>query len=150
MSKRISGKDFHINILGFLVHVESSSLTVNDGRVAVTTHGVPDGHVDGDASAGGDIEVDTQNFNLIVEAAKKAGSFKDLPTFDMQYYAKTDEKLQVDAFGCLLKVEDLLDIDPNGTEKQKHKLSYVVTDSDFVHINGVPYLSASEVEGITG
>jgi hypothetical protein len=42
----------------------------------------------------------------------------------------------------------LLSIDPKGGEKTKHKVPFDVTSPDFIHINGVPYLDATEIEGI--
>jgi len=111
--------------------------------------GVPNGHVDGDVSAGGEMEFDTANFNLLIEAAKRAGSFRQLDPFDSVFFAKAgDEELRVEAFGCKLKVSSLLNIDPKGGEKSKHMVPFDVTSPDFIRINGVPYLAAEEIEGL--
>ncbi|WP_242397441.1 phage protein [Aeromonas salmonicida] len=36
---------------------------------------------------------------------------------------------------------DLLDIDPKGGSKAVHKVKGIVTSPDFIHLDGVPYLS---------
>jgi len=41
-----------------------------------------------------------------------------------------------------------LDIDPKGGQKAVHKVPFDVTSPDFIRINGVPYLDASEIEGL--
>ncbi|MNP76220.1 hypothetical protein D3C76_1734230 [compost metagenome] len=65
------------------------------------------------------------------------------------FFAKAgEEELKVEAFGCKLKVSSLLNIDPKGGEKSKHKVPFDVTSPDFVRINGVPYLAAAEIEGL--
>lgn len=149
MAERISGKSFDVNVGDLLVHVSKVTLDITDNRAPVTTNGVPDGYVDGDVSASGEIEVDTANFNLIVASAKAAGSFKQLKPFDQVFFAKAGaDVLKVEAFGCLLKVSSLLDIDTKGGDKTMHKLPFDVTSPDFVRINGVPYLSADETDGI--
>lgn len=146
---RIGGKDVNVNIGGLLVQFASISITITDNRAVAKTSGVPNGYVDGDASAAGEVEVDTANFNLIIEAAKKAGSFKDLEPWDVVFNAETArETLNIEAFGCLFKISDLLNADSNGTEVLKHKLPFDVTDKDFIRINGVPYLKASETENL--
>jgi hypothetical protein len=147
--KHISGKDFDTMIGDLLVHVESATLNITDERTPVKTGGVPNGYVDGDVSAEGEVELDSRNFNIVVEAAKTAGSFKQLAPFDINFVAQSDDdQINVTAFGCLLKVSDLINIDPNGKEKKKHKLSFQVTDKNFVSINGVSYLDAAEIEDI--
>jgi hypothetical protein len=145
----ISGQDFDVMIGDLLVHVESMNASITDNRKAVQTGGVPDGYVNGDVACGGDIELDSKNFNLIIESAKSAGSFRELAPFDITCIAKlSDSEQKQELFGCLLKVSDLLSIDPKGGDKSKHKLPFEVTSPDFVRINGVPYLSASDTDGL--
>ena len=147
--KHLSGKDFDVMVGDFLVHVESANISITDERTPVKTGGVPNGYVDGDASASGDIELDSRNFNILSEAAKSAGSWKGLEQLDINFMAQSDEdEINIEAFGCLLKVSDLLSIDPNGKEKNKHKIGFEVTGKEFVNINGVPYLTAEEIEDI--
>lgn len=147
---KISGMNFDISVGDLKVHVETSTLDITDNSAVAQTKGVPDGWVAGDVAASGELEVDTTNFNLIIEAAGKAGSFRQLETFDMLFYAKTPtDEMRVEAFGCRFKISSLLNIDAKGGEKTKHKLPFDVTSPDFVHINGVPYLSSDEIEGLS-
>ncbi|RON20583.1 phage tail protein [Pseudomonas brassicacearum] len=146
---RIGGKNFDVNLGDLLVHVESCTLDITDNTAVAQSGGVPDGHVDGDVSGSGEMEFDTSNFNLLIEAARTAGSFRELEPFDSIFFAKAgDEELRIEAFGCKLKVSSLLSIDPKGGEKSKHKVPFDVTSPDFIRINGVPYLAAAEIEGL--
>ncbi|WP_312244399.1 DUF2597 family protein [Stutzerimonas nitrititolerans] len=146
---RIGGKNFDVNLGDLLVHVETCTLDITDNTAVAQDKGVPNGHVDGDVSASGEMEFDTANFSLLIEAAKRAGSFRQLDPFDTVFFAKAgDEELRVEAFGCKLKVSSLLNIDPKGGEKSKHKVPFDVTSPDFIRINGVPYLAAEEIEGL--
>lgn len=147
---KISGMNFDINLGDLKVHVENATLDITDNSAVAQTGGVPDGWVAGDVAASGELELDTTNFNLLIEAAGKAGSFRELETFDTLFFAKTPtDEIRVEAFGCRLKISSLLSIDPKGGEKSKHKVPYDVTSPDFVHINGVPYLAAGEIEGLS-
>jgi len=146
---RIGGKNFDINLGDLQVHVESCTLDLTDNTAVAQTRGVPNGHVDGDVSASGEFEFDTSNFNLLIEAARSAGSFRQLEPFDSVFFAKAgEEELRIEAFGCKLKVSSLLSVDPKGGEKSKHKVPFDVTSPDFVRVNGVPYLAAAEIEGL--
>ncbi|MNJ32848.1 hypothetical protein D3C77_275240 [compost metagenome] len=146
---RIGGKNFDVNLGDLVVHVESCTLDITDNTAVAQDKGVPNGHVDGDVSASGEMEFDTANFNLLVEAARSAGSFRALQPFDTVFFAKAgEEEMRIEAFGCKLKVSSLLSIDPKGAEKSKYKVPYDVTSPDFIKINGVPYLDASEIEGL--
>jgi hypothetical protein len=146
---RIGGKNFDVNLGDLLVHVESCTLDITDNTAVAQSGGVPNGHVDGDVSGSGEMEFDTSNFNLLIDAARTAGSFRELEPFDSIFFAKAgDEELRIEAFGCKLKVSSLLSIDPKGGEKSKHKVPFDVTSPDFIRINGVPYLAAAEIEGL--
>ena len=146
---RIGGKNFDINLGDLQIHVESCTLDITDNTAVAQTRGVPNGTVDGDVSASGEFEFDTNNFNLLIEAARSAGSFRQLEPFDSVFFAKAgDEELRIEAFGCKLKVSSLLSVDPKGGEKTKHKVPFDVTSPDFIRVNGVPYLAASEIEGL--
>ena len=147
---RIGGKNFDVNLGDLLVHVESCTLDITDNSAVAQTRGVPDGYVVGDVSASGELELDSYNFGLLVDAAGTAGSFRELKPFDSVFFAKSgDEEMRIEAFGCKLKVSSLLSIDPKGGEKSKHKVPFDVTSPDFIRINGVPYLAASETEGLS-
>ncbi|EKT4494013.1 DUF2597 family protein [Pseudomonas putida] len=147
---RIGGKNFDISLGDLQVHVESCTLDITDNSAVAQTRGVPDGYVDGDVSASGEFEFDSMNFNLLMEAARSAGSFRQLSVFDTVFFGSAgDQELKIEAFGCRLKVSSLLSVDPKGGEKSKHKVPFDVTSPDFIHINGVPYLAASEIEGLS-
>ena len=147
---RIGGKNFDVNLGDLLVHVENCTLDVTDNTAVAQSRGVPNGHVDGDVSASGEMEFDSYNFNLLIESARSAGSFRGLEPFDIVFFAKAgDEELRVEAFGCKLRVSSLLSVDPKGGEKSKHKVPFDVTSPDFIRINGVPYLAAAEIEGLS-
>ena len=147
---RIGGKNFDVNLGDLLAHVESCTLDVTDNTAVAQSRGVPNGHVDGDVSASGEMEFDSYNFNLLIESARSAGSFRGLEPFDIVFFAKAgDEELRVEAFGCKLRVSSLLSVDPKGGEKSKHKVPFDVTSPDSIRINGVPYLAAAEIEGLS-
>lgn len=147
---RIGGKNFDVNLGDLLIHVENCTLDVTDNTAVAQSRGVPNGHVDGDVSASGEMEFDTSNFNLLIEAARSAGSFRELEPFDVVFFAKAgDEELRVEAFACKLRVSSLLSVDQKGGEKSKHKVPFDVTSPDFIRINGVPYLAAAEIEGLS-
>ncbi|WP_458377770.1 phage protein [Pseudomonas fluorescens] len=146
---RIGGKNFDINLGDLQIHIESCTLDITDNTAVAQTRGVPNGHVDGDVAASGEFEFDTSNFNLLIEAAGKAGSFRQLEPFDVVFFAKAgEEELRIEAFGCKLKVSSLLSVDPKGGEKSKHKVPFDVTSPDFIRVNGVPYLASDETEGL--
>lgn len=149
MSQRLSGKSFDVHLGDLMMHVESLSASIEDGRVTVKTNGIPDGWVDGDASCSGDIELDRENFNMLVEQASRVGSWKALEPLDIVVYGKVGEnECKIELYGCLLKVSDILDVKPDGKEKDKVKLGFEVTDKEFVRINGTPYLSDLEIEDL--
>lgn len=146
---RIGGKNFDVNLGDLLIHVENCTLDVTDNTAVAQSRGVPNGHVVGDVSASGEMEFDTSNFNLLIEAARSAGSFRALEPFDIVFFASTpSEEFRVEAFACKLRVSSLLGITPKGGETSKHKVPYDVTSPDFIRINGVPYLDAKEIEGL--
>ncbi|HDS1696316.1 MULTISPECIES: DUF2597 family protein [Pseudomonas] len=148
MSK-IGGKNFDITVGDLQIHVETVTLDITDNSAVAQTGGVPDGYVDGDVAASGELELDTTNFNLLIDAARAAGSFRQLEPFDSLFYAKTPtDEFRVEAFGCKPKISSLLNIDAKGGEKHKHKVPFDVTSPDFIRINGVPYLAAAEIEGL--
>lgn len=150
MAGRIGGKNFDVNLSDTRTHVEAVTLDISDNSTVAQTGGVPNGHVDGDVAAAGEIEVDIANFKLIKEQAATAGSFRALEPFDIVFYAKAgDEEIKVEAFGCKLRISSLISIDPKGGAKSTIKLPFDVTSPDFIHIDGVPYLDAAEIEGLT-
>ena len=149
--QRIGAKDFSITVGDLSLTVSQATLGITDNVEVAKDRGVPNGWVAGDVSGEGDMDLDAQALSILSEAAAFAGSWRELPEFDMLFYAKaaSGEEMKVEAFGCKLKVESLLNINQNeGASKHTSKVKFIVTSPDFVHINGVPYLGASETEGI--
>ncbi|MBI6436435.1 DUF2597 family protein [Proteus mirabilis] len=141
--KRISGQSIDFNIDGDLVHVEKVSLSITDNTGVAQTNGVPDGYVNGDVSAEGELELSTKYLNIITAKARSAGSWRAIPLVDLMWYAKAGtEELKVESFGCKLNVTDILDVDPKGGAVMTHKIKFIVTSPDFVRINGIPYLES--------
>lgn len=151
MSKRISGMSFDFNMDGTAVHAESISLNITDNTAVAKTRGVPDGYTDGDVEADGEIELDSKNLMAEQDAARSAGSWRGIALQDFLFYAKAgDEEMKVEAYGCKIMISDLLNIDPTSADKAKHKIKYIVTSPNFVHINGIPYLSADDTRDLLG
>ena len=148
--QRISGKDFDVYIGDLTMNVGKATLTIEDKTDVAKDNGVPNGWVDGEAGASGDMELDAQAIGILGEAAKAAGSWRGLPSFDILFYAKTgqDEEMKVEAFGCKFVLDSLLDLDKAGGQKHISKVKYFVTSPDFIRINGVPYLRPEETEGL--
>ncbi|NIB44777.1 DUF2597 family protein [Pseudomaricurvus alkylphenolicus] len=147
--QRLSGKDIDFMLGALLVHAEEVTLNIEDNTKVTKSKGVPNGWVSGDKGASGDITVDTANLQTILDAAKQAGSFSALEPFDFVANGEgTTDKLTIEAFGCKLRINDLLNAQADGGEKLTHKLSYDVTSNDFVKINGVPYIDAKEIQNL--
>ncbi|MDC0598869.1 DUF2597 family protein [Gammaproteobacteria bacterium] len=145
MGVKISGIDINTMIGDLAVQVREITLSIEDGSKAVMSRGRPNGHVRGAVSAGGDLTVDKANLDLILEAAKTAGSFQELEPFDIVFNADVgDQSLNIEAFECLIKLSDLLNSNDNGEEKLTHKIPFEVTGKDFIRIDGVPYAAESE------
>ncbi|MDR7019596.1 phage protein [Aeromonas salmonicida] len=151
MTRRISGQSFDTTLMGTMVHIEKASLSITDNSAVAQTRGIPDGYVDGDVAAELEFELDAKNFTLLGDAAKRAGSWRGMKPDDVLFYADTgDETMKVEAFGVKLLLSDLLDVDPKGGSKGVHKVKGFVTSPDFVHINGVPYLSDDDTRHLKG
>ncbi|WP_346205000.1 phage protein [Aeromonas salmonicida] len=151
MTRRISGQSFDTTLMGTMVHIEKASLSITDNSAVAQTRGIPDGYVDGDVAAELEFELDAKNFTLLGDAAKRAGSWRGMKPDDVLFYADTgDETMKVEAFGVKLLLSDLLDVEPKGGSKGVHKVKGFVTSPDFVHINGVPYLSDDDTRHLKG
>lgn len=146
---RINGKGFDVRLLGFPIHFESFTLTIEDESGVAMNNGVPDGNLPGNCKASGELVLDSQYFMQLTAAAAAAGSWQKIPPFVIDAYAQGEnskgaELSHVRAFGCKMRISDLLNIDSNSSDKSTHKIKFDVTDPDFVWINGVPYLDESE------
>ena len=91
MSTNLTGQDVDVRMGDLNIVFESMSLSIEDGRVASFSRGVPNGDLGGKYSAGGEISVDTTNLLLFIEAAKNVGAFNRLPKFDGIFNASTDD-----------------------------------------------------------
>lgn len=145
----LSGQDFDVMLGDVLVHVENLSASISDNRKAVQTRGIPDGYVNGDVGCSGDLEIDSVNMKLLIDSARSSGSFRQLPPFDIILIGKNiDNEQKIELFGCLLSISDLFNLDAKGGDKNKHKIKFEVTSPDFVKIDGVPYLSATDIRDL--
>lgn len=150
-SRRISGMSFDVSFNGRIVHVKTATLDITDNTKAITERGVPNGYVDGDVEASGEIELDTVNFQILGEAARDAGSWRNIPPADFLFFAQADDdEMKVEAFGCKLILNNLVSIDPKGGDTLSHKIKFMVTSPDFVKIDGLPYLSARDTRDLMG
>ncbi|HCM2546830.1 TPA: DUF2597 family protein, partial [Salmonella enterica subsp. enterica serovar Durban] len=131
------------------IHVKTATLDITDNTKAIQERGVPNGWVRGDVEASGEIELDTVNFQLLGEAAREAGSWRDIEEADFLFFAQAAKtELKVEAFGCKLLISNLLNIDGKGGDSMSHKIKFMVTSPEFVKIDGVPILSATDVRDI--
>lgn len=147
MGRKISGMDVTTTIGSHALQFEEVSLSIEDNSQSTSSRGRPNGYVRGAAKASGEITLDTDNFKILLAAAKSAGSWREIEQFDIVMHADVGgSNLKVEAFECLVKISDLLNADSKGEEKLTHKLPYEVTGKDFVKIDGVPYLEESEKE----
>ncbi|MBL4761387.1 MAG: DUF2597 family protein [Gammaproteobacteria bacterium] len=147
MGQKLSGRDIDVMLGDLMIHFEDISLDIDDATAVSKTKGVPNGFTVGEVGASGELVVDTANFNLIMKAAEAAGSFQQLGTFDTVFNGDTSsEKLKIEAFDCKFKISGLIAAKASGGEKLTHKLPYDVTGSDFVRINGVPYVNPEIAE----
>ena len=151
MTKRISGQAFDTTLMGTMVHIEKASLSITDNSTVALTRGIPDGYVPGDVAAELEFELDAKNFTLLCDSAKSQGSWRGMEPDDVLFYADTgSETMKVEAFGVKLLISDLLDVDPKGGSKGVHKIKGFVTSPDFVHLNGMPYLSDDDTRHLKG
>ncbi|ECP9801236.1 DUF2597 family protein, partial [Salmonella enterica] len=125
------------------------TLDITDNTKAIQERGVPNGWVRGDVEASGEIELDTVNFQLLGEAAREAGSWRDIEEADFLFFAQAAKtELKIEAFGCKLLISNLMNIDSKGGDSMSHKIKFMVTSPEFVKIDGVPILSATDVRDI--
>ena len=149
MQKVLGGKDFDIFIGGSMVHVKEATVKITDGRVAKTVRGVPKGFIDGPVSGEVTLKLDHENWLLVQAQAESAGSWKGIEPFDVAFNAEvTAGKKNIEAFGCLPQLEDLLDLKAEGGEEDTTSIKCRLLAPDFVKINGVPYLTDDEVRDL--
>ncbi len=118
MTKRISGMSFDVYVDGDLIHIEKISLDITDNSAAAQTRGVPDGYVDGDVAAEGEIEVSSKVLQVLTAKARSAGSWRGISPVDFLFYAKAgSEEMKVESFGNKLQLNSVLDGDPKGGQR---------------------------------
>ena len=141
--QHISGRDVEMRLpSGRRILFEQVSLTVEDGIVATTDQGYPNGWVSGEIKGDGDIEISTEMLLVLNEDAEEAGSWEAMPPLDLTFYANVDDlELEVIAYGCKLRLPNF-SFDGAGGEKTMHTINYVVSGPDFVHLNGVPLVNS--------
>ena len=61
---RLSGKELGFMLGDLRIVADEVTLNIEDGRTGAMTGGVPDGFVDGETKASGDITIDSKNFEL--------------------------------------------------------------------------------------
>lgn len=143
---KLSAMNFDVRLGSKLVMIETLSVSITDNSQVAMTRGVTNGYTKGSCEAAVSLELDSENFALFTEAAKSAGSFRDLEPFDIDCFGKAFKQEQhIEVFGVKLKLTDLLNLDNGGADKSKHKLEGFVTSPDFIKIDGVPYLSKDDV-----
>jgi len=142
--QRINGLSFDIDCGSYSLKVLKFGLDITDNGKVAKRNGRPDGYLLGDVEASGTITVGADGLKTLSEAAKSAGSWQKLAPFDINSYAKVGEdEVKVEAFGCKIRINKILDIDKSNAEETTHELPFDVTSSDFVKINGVPYVEAA-------
>jgi hypothetical protein len=145
----LTSKDFDVMIGDYLVRVESMSASITDNRKVVMEDGIPVGHTNGEVSCSGEIELNLRNAKLINNAAKSAGSWRELEPFDIGVNGSvTGQSQSFDLYGCLITISDLFSLDPNSNDQTKVKFPFNVTSPDFVDIDGVPYLSKHDTRNL--
>ena len=86
--QRIGAKDFDITIGDLSLSVSQATLGITDNIEVAKDKGVPNGWVAGDVGAEGDMDLDALGVSILSEAAASAGSWRELPEFDMLFFAK--------------------------------------------------------------
>ena len=147
---RVSNSSFSVTLGDFSLRVEKATLAIEDNRKVAKDGGVPNGYVNGEVGATGEIEVDATAMGILSEEAKSKGSWQQIEPVDLVFYSKGsgDEEQKVEAFACLLNLKDIVEYDPTSDKKAISKIGYEVTSPDFVRINGVPYLDEERTKDL--
>lgn len=147
--KRVSSSSFSFTMGDFRLTAEKATLSIEDSRKVVKDKGIPNGYVDGEVGASGEIELDAAAMGILSEEAKTKGSWQSIEPPDLLFYAKgTKEEEKVEAFGCLLNLQDIIEYDPTSDKKATTKIGFEVSSPDFVRINGVPYLDEERTKDL--
>lgn len=142
---QISALEVDISLNSSNIIANKMTISITDNSKAAKSKGMPDGTLRGSVEATGSFEFDSYNFGLLLEDAKKAGSFRGMKPVDVLAHADAAVKLKVGAYGCKMKLSDVLDVDYTSEDGLVHKVEFYVTGKDFIKINDVPYLDSDEV-----
>ncbi|MEC4725851.1 DUF2597 family protein [Shewanella sp. D64] len=143
---KLSAMNFDIRLGGKLIMIETLSVSITDNTQVAMTRGVTNGYTRGSVEAAVSIELDSENFALLTEVAKSAGSWRDIEPFDIDCFGKAFKQEQhIEVFGVKIKLTDVINLDNGGADKSKTKLDGFVTSPDFIKIDGVNYLSKDDV-----
>lgn len=143
--KRISGRNIALTLDPSEIDIvfEEVSLSIEDASTVAMSMGRPDGWVDGEIKASGEVALDSYNFNLLIAACTAEDGFKGLPAQTITFYANVgdnaEDQLSIIAHDCKFSLKDILKADQKGGAKLKHTIPFIVTGKDFVSINGIPY-----------
>lgn len=137
---RFNGLSFTFDLGDFSVEAKKFTLDITDNTTMAKRKGRPDGVLIGDVEASGTITVDRTGLKAFTDAAGSAGSFQEIPVFDINSHGSAGEDtLKIEVFGCKVKLSKLLDIDTSSTDETEFELPFVVTSPDFIKIDGTPY-----------
>ncbi|KXO08261.1 Phage tail assembly [Moritella sp. JT01] len=132
-----------------MVHVIEASVKITDGRKAKKVRGITKGYIDGPVDAEVTIKLDHENFLILQDVAKTAGSWKGIEPFDISFLAEVAAGTKnIEAFGVLPQLDEILNIKAEGGEEDTTTIKGPVTSTDFIKINGIPYLTAEEVRDL--
>ena len=136
-----------MNPSGLEVDFENVTLSIEDSGSEAMDKGRPNGFLDGEVKASGEIEVDLENYGIIQQAVRAFGSWSDFPVQDILFFASSDDlEEKVEAFGCKLYLSEVVNAKASGGEKLIKKIPYKVTGKDFVKLNDIPYLPEPDDE----
>lgn len=142
---RINACEFDFMAWGEPVRANSVSISITDNTAVATTNGMPDGILKGSVSATGSIVLSSHYFSIIKTKAAEVGSYRDIPVVDFMFYANTgSEEKKIEVFGCKLSITDLLNLDTTSDDATTHTINFIVSSPDFIRIDGIPYLSATD------
>lgn len=144
-TQRFNGLSFNFTLGDLKIQAKKFTLDITDNSAAAKRNGRPDGYLIGDVEGSGTITVDRIGLRAVMEAAKSSGSLQQLEPFDINSYAKAgSDEFKIVIYGCKLKISKLLDIDRSSSDESEFELPYIVTDSKFVTIDGVPIIENKE------
>ena len=137
--QRISGQDVEARLSnGLRMLFDSASLNLEDGITATSDQGYPSGWVFGEVKGDGEVEVSTDTLELVRAEADAAGSWAQMPEFDLTFFTQVGSlELKVEVFGIKLRFPSF-EFDGKGGDKLMHKIPFVIGSPDFVKLNGTP------------